>query len=162
MAFGSSTISSAAGAATDLFSAFGDDYKIKGAKIEQAAYQEAAAFARQNVEYTKTATAIKTAQQQREVTGALGATSAAVAGAGFEASGSALDILADSARQGALASATLQAQGQITEAGYQEQAKALDAQAAAAGIAADAAESAKTFSFISAGIKTVAAIASLA
>jgi hypothetical protein len=152
---------SAAGAVSDIFTGFGDEFKAKGARIEEGMYKEAAGFARQNVDYTKEATAIKAAQQQREETGALGATSAAVAGAGFEASGSALDILRDSARQGSLALATVQAQGQITEAGYQEQAKALDAQAEAAGVAADAADEAATGSWISAGIKAVGAVASL-
>jgi hypothetical protein len=52
----------------------------------------------------------------------IGGQQAAQAGAGFAASGSGLDILADSASQGALAKATLGQQGLITEAGYQEQA----------------------------------------
>jgi len=52
----------------------------------------------------------------------IGGEKAAQAGAGFAASGSGLDVLADSARQGALAKETLGQQGSITEAGYQEQA----------------------------------------
>ncbi len=44
-----------------------------------------------------------------------------MAGAGLGESGSALDILRDSASQGALTKATLGQQGLINEAGYQEQ-----------------------------------------
>ena len=50
-------------------------------------------------------------------------TKADIAGGGFAASGSGLDILAQSASQGALQQAVIARQGLITEAGYQEQAQ---------------------------------------
>jgi hypothetical protein len=75
-------------------------------------------------------------QQERQNTIQIGGQQAAVAGAGFAASGSALDILADSARQGALAHAALGQQGLITEAGYQEQAQSYTTMATAARTAA--------------------------
>jgi hypothetical protein len=50
---------------------------------------------------------------------ARGGIQASTAGSGFQASGSSLDILRDSASQGAIAHAVLGQQGLITEAGYQ-------------------------------------------
>jgi hypothetical protein len=46
-------------------------------------------------------------------------TKADIAGGGFAASGSGLDILASSASQGALQQSVIQQQGLITEAGYE-------------------------------------------
>jgi hypothetical protein len=139
----SATFSNAGGAVSDLFNAAGafqsgdlkaDALRLKaqGDLAEGQQYDLAGSLARQNEEYTKTSTGIQQAQQQRESTMQIGGQQAAVAGAGFAESGSALDILADSARQGALAQATLGQQGLITEAGYEEQAKSYDLMASTA------------------------------
>ncbi|MGA2056924.1 MAG: hypothetical protein ABSG88_16615 [Bradyrhizobium sp.] len=129
--FSSSTFSNAGGAVTDLFSAVGAEeqgqisseatqLKAQGDIAEAQQYGLAQTLAQQNEQFTAQSTAI---QQARSTTMQIGGQQAAQAGAGFAASGSCLDILADSASQGALAKATLGQQGLITEAGYQEQAQ---------------------------------------
>lgn len=156
-----SFFSNAGGAVSDLFAAKGYGFKAQGARIEQGMYTEAAGFADENVEFTKASTDIKLQQQERENLKLIGGQQADVAGAGFAASGSALDLLRDSASQGSLAKQVLGSQGQITEAGYEEQAKALRSQADAAGVAAQAADEAQKGANISSAIKGVAAIFSL-
>jgi hypothetical protein len=135
MPFGSATLSglstavsdigagiSAEGAATsDMFAAEAEQYKIEGTQFERTSYQEAAALAAQNEQFTAISTRIKAAQAQRELSMSLGTTQANVAGAGLAQSGSALDILRESASQGALTRAVIKSQGLITEAGYNEQ-----------------------------------------
>jgi hypothetical protein len=135
MPFGSATISglstavtdigagiSAEGAATsDLYAAESEQYKIQGTQFEQQSYQEAAALAGQNEQFTALSTRLRAAQQQRELYMSLGTTKANVAGAGLAQSGSSLDILRESASQGALTKAVIKQQGLITEAGYNQQ-----------------------------------------
>lgn len=161
MAFGAGTISAFGGAASDLFASFGDKAKAQGDFAEGKAYGLASDLATQNEQFTETSTAIKEAQQQREVTQQLGGQQADVAGAGFAASGSALDLLRDSAAQGALTHAVLGQQGLITEAGYTEQAQSYKIMQGAANDAGNAENQAATFAEISAGVKAVAGIATL-
>ncbi len=161
MALGAATFTDLGGAVSDLFGSFADQYKAQGDRIEAANYRQAAAFADQNVIYTQWSTNIKEAQQDREITKTLGETTADVAGAGFAASGSSLDILRDSASQGALTKAVLGEQGLITEAGYQEQAASYRNMADAADMAAKAEDQAATGSLISGGIKALAGVATL-
>lgn len=143
MAVSDKTFADAGGAVSDLFSAFGAqksaDLSAEGLKLkaqgdlaEAGQYDLASTLAKQNEQFTEQSTAIQQAQQQRSTTMQIGGQQAAVAGAGFAESGSALDILADSARQGALAKATLGQQGLITEAGYNEQAQSYTMMAATA------------------------------
>ena len=68
----------------------------------------------------------------RAIEKTIGGQQAEVAASGFGAAGSALDLLRDSAAQGALHKAVLAQQGLITEAGYEEQAKSYNLQAEAA------------------------------
>ncbi len=134
MALSDKTFADAGGGVSDIFGAFGAikssgiqaeslRLKAKGDLAEADQYDLASTLANQNEKYTETSTAIKEAQQARNTTMQIGGEQAAVAGAGFAQSGSALDILADSAREGALAKAALGQQGLITEAGYKEQAQ---------------------------------------
>lgn len=161
MAVSNSTFSDLGGAVSDLFAAQGYQYKAEGAEFEKENYDLAAGLADQNAQYTQTATAIKLAQQNRAQFGAIGQTKADVAGAGFSESGSALDILRDSASQGAMQHAALNEQGLITQAGYEEQAKSYENMSAAAQVAIDAANEASTGADITAGIKGIAAVATL-
>lgn len=149
-------------AVSDLFSAQAYGYKAQGAQFEKQNYDLAAQFAEQNVAYTAAATSIKQAQNERQLFQSQGQTEADVAGAGFAASGSALDILRDSASQGALTKAVASQQGMITEAGYQEQADSYHNMSSAAQVAIDAAHTAQTGAYISAGIHSITAIAELA
>jgi hypothetical protein len=133
MAFGNATFSDIGTAVSDIFAAQGDVLKAKGAEFEQKSYLEAADLAKQNEQFTEMSTAIKESQADRNLYQALGQTKADVAGAGFAQSGSALDILRESASEGAMTKAVLGEQGLITEAGYKEQAQSYTDMASAAG-----------------------------
>jgi hypothetical protein len=175
MAFGSSTFSDFGGAVSDLFAADADRYKAQGLRIkaqgdrlEGQNYDLAATYAQQNEKFTETSTAIKQAQIERENVKMIGGQQADVAGAGFAASGSALDLLRDSASQGALTHAVAGQQGLITEAGYTEQAQSYQNLSKAAAfavqgdeLAAQAADKAATGASITGIIKGIAAIATL-
>ena len=161
MAFGAGTINDIGGAVSDLFAAEGDRAKAAGDRSEATDYGLASGLAGENEKFTETSTAIKEAQQARQVTLGLGKESADIAGAGFAASGSALDLMRDSAQQGALTHAVLGQQGLITEAGYTEQQQAYTNMQAAANQAANAEDNAATGATIGGIIKGVAAVASV-
>jgi hypothetical protein len=86
MPFGSATLSglstavsdigagiSAEGAATsDLYAAEAEQFKIEGTQFERTSYQQAAALAGQNEQFTAISTRIKAAQAQRELSMSLG------------------------------------------------------------------------------------------
>lgn len=149
MAFGVSTIADIGGAVSDLFAAQGvqtqANMKAQGLVLQeegiqiQAAgdlaeatnYDLASTLALQNKQYTETSTAIQQVQLDRQIAQTIGGQKAGTAGAGLASSGSALDLLADSAKQGALAKNVLAQQGLITEAGYEEQAKSYQTMSAA-------------------------------
>jgi hypothetical protein len=92
----------------------------------------------------------------------MGQTKADVAGGGFAASGSGLDILARSASQGALQQAVIQRQGLITKQGYEEQAQSYRNMESAADMAASAEKKAAGGADIGAAFKFAAGIPSLA
>ncbi len=140
-------------AASDLFAGFAASERIAGIKLEGQSYSEAAALARQNERYTEMSTAIQEAQSQRELYLSTGRTAAQVAGAGFTAGGSGLDILRSSASQGALQKAVIGEQGLITEAGYQEQARSYDLMASAAQAAVKGEKIAQIGDFVAAGLQ---------
>lgn len=161
MAFGSATFSDISGAVGDLFAAEGHRSKAEGDRLEAKNYDLASGLALQNEKFTETSTAIKQAQLDRNIYQTIGGQQADVAGGGFAASGSALDLLRDSASQGALTKAVAGEQGLITEAGYKEQAQSYTNMAQAARLAASAEDEAATGSLITGGIKTAASIATL-
>jgi opacity protein-like surface antigen len=112
--------------------------------------------------YTVMSTAIKEAQTNRELLRSEGATTNAPAGAGFQTgSGSGLDLLRQSAQEGATTAAAINYQGGITEAGYQEQAQSYELMATAADMAAGADKTAAYGSFAASAINGVAAVATL-
>ena len=124
-----SGLSSIGGAVSDLFGA-------KGATASADSYMSAAAIAEQNAVLAKQATGIKETQTSRQIFQTIGAQKAAVGGAGFAASGTALDLLRSSASQGALSKAMIANQGAITENAYAEQAGAFKGMASASKAAA--------------------------
>jgi hypothetical protein len=132
--------------------------KAKAAELEQGQYSEAAAFAGQEAQYSRMSAAIQEAQKNRETTMALGKTASEVAGAGFAASGSGLDIMRSNAQQGALAQAVTGEQGMVTTQGYEEQQQSFETMATIAGDAAKSANLAATGSFVAAGISGVASL----
>lgn len=148
MAVGPQTFSDLGGAVSDIFAGFGAEeqaqLKAQGLNIEaqgetissQATelqaqgdiaeatqYGYAQTLAQQNAAYTAASTNISATQQERQTTMTIGSQKAAVGGAGLAESGSALDLLRNSAQQGALAQGVLVTQGQMQEAGYEEQAQ---------------------------------------
>lgn len=161
MAISNQTFGDFGGAVSDIFAGFGDEYKAEGAQFEAQSYEEAAALANQEAQFTATSTAIKQQQSDRALFTSLGRTTAAVAGAGLAQSGSALDILRESAQQGATTKAAIGQQGLITEAGYQEQAQSYENMAQAAEVAIKADKEAALGSFIGGGIDAIAGVASL-
>ena len=106
----------------DVGGAVSDLYGAKGALATAGSYGEAQTIAEQNAKIVKQATEIKNIQIGRETYRTLGAQQAEVGGAGFAASGSALDLLRSSASQGAMEKAINEENGIIQEQSYLEQA----------------------------------------
>lgn len=106
--------------------------KARGDLAEADNYDLAADLALKNQQYTATSTRVQQAQLDRQTFQAIGGQKASVAGAGFASSGTALDLMRDSASQGALARGVLGQQGAITEAGFEEQQKSYQTMSAAA------------------------------
>ncbi len=157
MPIGADTFTNLGGAVTDLFAglgaqtaanlkaqgidieALGTDISAESLRLKSAGdiaeatqYELAGSLAEQNARYIEASTRIQAAQQDRQISITVGGQRAAVGGAGLAESGSALDLLRDSAAQGALARSVLVTQGQITEAGYTEQANSYDVMSKAA------------------------------
>lgn len=76
--------------------------KAKGSEFGKEAYIGAAGVADQNAQFAAISTAIKQSQADRQLYQSLGETKADIAGAGLARSGSALDILRESASQEAM------------------------------------------------------------
>jgi hypothetical protein len=157
----SSTFSDIGGVFSDLAAASGFKTKAAGLRVESEEYLQAAAFADLNEKYTEQSTAVQEAQASRSIEKTLGQQQADVAANNFEEAGSALDLLRDSATQGALQKAVLQQQGLITEAGYEQQAASYRLMSSAADMAAGAADRAAKGAQIDAYIKGAAAIVSV-
>lgn len=161
MALGGATFSDAGAGVSDIFAGFGAQSKAKGDYLEAENYGLAANYANQEAAFTKQSTAIQQFQESRKISQSLGQTTADVAGAGFATSGSAMDILRDSASQGALSKAVLGEQGLITEQGYKEQAQSYENMQSAAVMAAGAEKTAATGDFVAGGFQAAASIATL-
>lgn len=160
--FGNQTFGNISGAVSDLFASEGHEAKAQGDRLEASNYDLASDLALKNEKFTETSTAIKQSQLDRQIYQTMGGQRADVAGAGFASSGSALDLMRDSAAQGALTKAVAGEQGLITEAGYEEQAKSYTNMASAARLAANAEDEAATGSMITGGIKGALAVAQIA
>lgn len=130
MAFGSSTFSNLSGAVSDIFggqaTAAGLRIKAQGHRVEAENYDLASDLATKNADFANTSMQIKLGQTERQLYQTIGGQQADVAGAGFSASGSALDLLRDSAAEGALTTAVAGQQGLIGIEGYEQQAKSYD------------------------------------
>jgi hypothetical protein len=161
MAFGTGTINSLGGAVQDLFAADAHRAKATGLRIEAGNYERSSEYAEKNARFTETSTEIKQAQLDRDIFKTLGGIDADVAGAGFAMSGSALDIMRDSAAQGALTKAVGGLQGLITEEGYTVQAKNYADMGKAAMLAAEAEEDAATGAQWSMAFKAASAVTSI-
>lgn len=132
------------GATSDLFRGFGD---LSAA----SSYRTAAGYAKTNAQLEQESLNIQQAQIGRQVYQTIGGQKADVAGAGFSASGSALDLLRDSTRQGSLALAQNQVQGEIKISNAQGEVAADQQQA-------QAAEQSATGNFIGSALQVGAAL----
>jgi hypothetical protein len=162
MAISGGTITGISAGISDIFAASADKAKAQFDITEGQEYTLAGQLAGQNEQFTQMSTAIKEAQQSRQIAQAQGATAAAVGGAGFAASGSALDIMRSNAQQGALQQAVTSQQGLITEAGYAEQQQSYNLMAGAANTAAAAEETAAKDSTILGYAKIAGSVATAA
>ena len=158
--FNTGGLGSIAGGVSDLFSAMGYRAKAQGDAFEQQNYQLAATLADQNEQFTEWSTALKQSTEDRQLFNSLGQTKADVAGAGLAESGDALDILRQSAQEGAQARAVTGEQGLISEASYREQAQSYRNMAAAAQVAIDAENKAAQGADITGAIKIGAGVLS--
>lgn len=148
----------AGGAVTDLFGAQAAKTSADGDRLEASSYRQAAGLANDDASFAQTSEQVQEFQQNRATFQAEGTTQSDVAGAGLAASGSALDILRDSAQQGSLASSMIRQQGSINIESYHEQADALNTQAQAADMAAKAQDEQAGVSKWSGIIKGVGAV----
>lgn len=163
------TFNNVGGAVNDIFqgqaTASSLRLKAQGNELEGVNYRSAAELAKSNEEFTRQSTEVQEAAATRSFFKAQGATENAVAGAGFANSGSALDIMRSNAQQGALQTQLIGQQGLMTEAGFEEQQQAYTRLAGYADMSAaterEQADKAESNSYITAGIKGAAAVASL-
>lgn len=160
--FGNSTFANAGGAVSDLFAYKASGIKATGDLAEAGGYARAAALARENIPLEEAATKIQQTQVAREALKTIGGQEADISGAGFAASGTALDLLRSSASQGALASQLIGEQGAIQVNAYEQQAEAYDTMSEAATFAANAEKQAGKGDLIGGAIKGAGAIASVA
>lgn len=121
-----------AGGFADLGSAASSIFGAAGSAASAKGLSKAAVFAGQNAEIAAQSTRIQQTMAQRQITQTLGGQRADVAGSGLAASGSALDLMRDSAQQGALTKQLISAQGAISVNGYQAEQASYEAQASAA------------------------------
>ena len=160
--FSNSSFSDFAGAAGDIFgTAPADLEKAKGDMAEGENYALAATLAGENAEFTVESTGVQEQQEARTVYKTISGQQADVAAAGIGASGTALDLLRDSAQQGAITKQMIGEQGLITEAGYKEQQQSYLNMESAAMQAAGAEKNAATTADITGGIKAAAGIAQM-
>lgn len=169
MAFGNATFQDFGGAVNDLYSGNAAQQrgyiKAEGDFVEAANYKDASALATQNAQFTEASTNIKDVMAERNIYRTISSQQAGFALSGVLESGSALDIMRSSAAEGALTRSLVQAQGQITEAGYKEQATSYDRMAQYATWAGnqehELGDEAKSNSYVTAGIKGAAGVATL-
>lgn len=136
------------GAVSDLFQA-------KGSRISAKGYEQAAALTDQSADLARAASGIRLRQTAREAYRIIGGQQADVAGAGFAASGSALDLLRSSQSEAALELGLVQTQGAIDVLDYTATAAGYRAQASAA-------KSSSKGSVFGAILKGVAAVGAIA
>lgn len=161
MALSPTTLIDLGGAVSDLFAYEGNQYKKEGLELEEQNYEAASQLALQNEQFVKTSTNIKQQQSDRELYQSLGKTTVNVAGAGLDLSGSSLDILRESAQQGAATRAVIGQQGLIQEAGYAEEATSYENMAKAAQVSEQALSTSSMGDILAGGLKLAGALTTL-
>lgn len=112
-------------AASSIFSGIGELQSAKG-------YKKAAGFAGLNADISQQSADIQELMASRQVYKTMGGQQADVAGAGLASSGSALDLMRDSAQQGSLTKQLIANQGEINVMGYKAEEASYSSMASAA------------------------------
>lgn len=149
----------AGGAVADLFSSEGSKISAAGSRRAAAGYRRAGELATENLDYLGQSTNLKLLAADRSIYQTISTAEANIAGNGLKVSGSALDILRDSAAQGELTKNLISLQGNIDANAIKQQIASFGAQADQYDAAAEAADNASTGSMISGIIKGAAAVA---
>jgi hypothetical protein len=93
--------------------AVGDLFAMNGANIAAAGYKTAAKYEETSAQLERANTKIKMSAAERAIEGALGGQKSDITGQGFQFSGTAIDLAADSAHEGAITKALIETQGSI-------------------------------------------------
>jgi hypothetical protein len=128
----SSNIFGSGGAVSDIFSGVGDFFQAAGEEASSKAYAQGAQYAQQNAQLAQESENLQEVQAQRQITQTIGAEKAETGAAGLASGGSAQYLLASSVSQGAITKQLIGLQGSINVNAYNEEATALEGQAAAA------------------------------
>jgi hypothetical protein len=107
---------------SDTGTAISDLYAASGASDAATSYAEAARIARENAAISRAATATRNMQIERGNIRILGEQAADIGGAGFAASGTALDLMRASHQEGEITRVVNEEQGAIQANAYEEQA----------------------------------------
>lgn len=157
-----SGIGDLSGAVSSIFSGFGSQIAAGASRRSAQQYRDNA----QNIETDKglveMGNRVKEFQANRTLENAVGSTQAAVAGNGFSNSGSGLDILRESATQGAITVNTTGVQDQMQLNDMERKAQAYLTEAQNAEDTAKAQDLAADGSFLGGALKGIGAVANLA
>lgn len=121
-----------AGGFADIGSAVSSIFGGVGQLQSAKGYQAAAKYAAQNADIAEQSAKIQGLMAERQITKTIGGQAADIAGAGLAASGSALDLMRDSAQQGSLTKQLISNQGAINVLGYKAESENYSAMASAA------------------------------
>ena len=117
----------------------GSRLDAEGAALEADAYRIAGGIAGENQRVEAMSESVRQIQIQKQVDQTIGAQKARTAANGFQLSGSSLDIMASSTREGLLSQQISGVQSQQTQSGYLAQAAAAEGEMKAAGVRGSAA-----------------------
>jgi len=156
MALSDRTFGNAGGAISDLLGGFGAfsaaNSKAGGYALEAGMYRKAAKFTREEKDLQEASTNIQNVQTERGILKAIGGQRSDIEGSGFTMSGSSIDLLRDSAQQGALAHQLVTTQGNITQLNLDQQAASYDALAAISDNAAESEKHSGILSLLGGGV----------
>jgi hypothetical protein len=126
-------------ATTDAANAAAQEISARGLGLEAEAYGTAAGIAGDNAMLAGIAGEITALREAREVRRTVGAQRAAVASAGFGASGTSLDLLRASFQEGHLSDQLIRTQTSLAQGGYLQEGAAARAEGMSASFASEAA-----------------------
>lgn len=150
------------GAVSSIFSGIGSGMAADNSRRSADEYRNASTAIENDKRLVDMGNRVKEFQANRTLENAVGSTQASIAGNGFAASGSGLDLLRESATQGAINVSTTGVQDQMQLNDMEQKAQAYNTEAANADETAKAQDLAAEGSFIGSAFKAVGAVANLA